>query len=36
MTTAERILIAVGLGLFAVSTLYWIASFALAVEWWTR
>jgi hypothetical protein len=36
MTTPEKGLIAIGIGVFTLSSAYWIAAFALAWEWWTR
>lgn len=36
MTRGERLLLAFGLVVFALSSAYWVASIALAVEWWLR
>lgn len=36
MTPGEKLLIALGLVVFVASSAYWLASIALAVEWWLR
>lgn len=34
MKSAEIVLLALGVAVFTASSLYWVASIALAVRWW--